>query len=116
MWAESEGLGKGSTFTLAVPSWYGAPAHSLFQVPEVSDSQSETTFQRALDDCLVVSLRDGVSLEASLAAHTDYAAELRPLLEVARTVRSASRPASSYVAYAAGKRRMLRALEDKKRR
>jgi len=51
-----------------------------------------------------------------LAHYPEYAADLRPLLQTALKVRRAPRPASSHAAFAAGKRRMLEALAEQKRR
>ena len=78
-----------------------------------------------LDECLTLLEGDQVtrsaersrrSLEECLARYPQHAADLRPLLEIALEMRRVARPTPSLAAFSAGKRRMLRALDEKKRR
>ena len=70
----------------------------------------------ALDECLTLLQSEQVTLDECLARYPDQAAELRPLLEMAIVIRRVPAPLSSPVAFEAGKRRMLQALAEKKRR
>ncbi|HEY76953.1 MAG TPA: hypothetical protein G4O00_12420 [Thermoflexia bacterium] len=70
----------------------------------------------ALDESLTLLAEGRATLEECLARYPEHAAELRPLLETALQLRRAPRPTSRPAAFAAGKQRMLQALEEKKRR
>ena len=70
----------------------------------------------ALDDCLALLQSGQATLDECLARYPDLAADLRPLLEMATEVSHVPLPASSPAAFAAGKRRMLQTLAEKKRR
>jgi RNA polymerase sigma factor (sigma-70 family) len=112
-WATSEGPGRGSTFTLALPidgnssSCPHAPEHPQLVKPGLS---------LALDEMLLNFEKGRATMEECLAHCPEYAADLRPLLQTALKVRRASRPAPSHAAFVAGKRRMLEALAEQKRR
>lgn len=111
----SEGVGAGgSTFSLMLPVQSpGAqpPSHRFLESPPLLGKY----LGRALEENLL-SLEDGrVTLEECLSYYPGYVADLRPLMEVALEVRRTPRPSSSYAAFAAGKRRMLGALAEKKR-
>jgi len=114
-WATSEGLGKGSTFTLALPV-EPAKAPSMFRAatPE-HQRQCERVLGQVLDEHLASLAEGQTTVEECLALYPDYAADLRPLLEVALTVRRAPRPAPSQAAFAVGERLMLEALAEKNR-
>jgi len=71
---------------------------------------------QALDECLALLGEGGTTLEECLARYPEYASDLVPLLEIAIQVRSVSQPPSDPVAFAAGKRRMLETLAERKRR
>jgi len=68
-----------------------------------------------LDECLALMADGQATLEECLARYPQHAAELRPLLEVALRINRLPQPSSSQSAFAAGKRRMLRALAERKR-
>jgi len=68
-----------------------------------------------LDECLALMVDGQATLEECLARYPQHAAELRPLLEVALRINRLPQPSSSPTAFAAGKRRMLRALAERKR-
>ena len=69
----------------------------------------------ALDESLTL-LEDGqATLEECLTRYPEYAGDLRPLLVVALEMRRVPVPTSSSTAFAAGKRRMLQALAERKR-
>jgi len=68
-----------------------------------------------LDECLALMADGQATLEECLARYPQHAAELRPLLEVALRINRLPQPSSSPTAFAAGKRRMLRALAERKR-
>ena len=70
----------------------------------------------ALDECLTLLQSGQVTLDECLARYPDQAVELRPLLETAIEVCRIPLPLSSPVAFEAGKKRMLQALAEKKRR
>ena len=70
----------------------------------------------ALDECLALLGEGRATLEECLARYPEYASDLVPLLEVAIQVRSVSQPSPDPVAFAAGKRRMLETLAERKRR
>jgi RNA polymerase sigma factor (sigma-70 family) len=112
-WATSEGPGRGSTFTLALPidgsssSCPHAPEHPQPVKPGLSF---------ALDEMLLDFEKGRATTEECLAHYPEYAADLRPLLQTALKVRRAPRPAPSHAAFVAGKRRMLQALAEQKRR
>jgi RNA polymerase sigma factor (sigma-70 family) len=112
-WATSEGPGRGSTFTLALPidgsssSCPHAPQHPQPVKPGLS---------LALDEMLLNFEKGRATIEECLAHYPEYAADLRPLLQTALKVRRAPRPAPSHAAFVAGKRRMLEALAEQKRR
>ena len=112
----SEGVGKGSTFTLVLPV---QPFESLSVSRQPSLEHCPLLGQylgRVLNEYLLP-LEDGqVTLEECLAHYPEYAVELRPLLEVALKVRRIPRPTLSFAAFAAGKRWMLDVLAEKKRR
>nr|HID14241.1 hypothetical protein [Anaerolineae bacterium] len=69
-----------------------------------------------LDECLTLLQSGQATLDECLARYPDQAADLRPLLEMAIQVRHVPPLAPSPVAFDAGKRRMLQALAEKKRR
>ena len=69
-----------------------------------------------LDESLALIEEGKATIGECLARHPEYAADLRPLLEVAVEIHRLPRPTSSPAAFAAGKRRMLKALAEKKRR
>ena len=70
----------------------------------------------ALDECLALLGEGRATPEECLARYPEYARDLAPLLEVAIQVRSVSQPSLDPVAFAAGKRRMLETLAERKRR
>jgi hypothetical protein len=70
----------------------------------------------ALDECLALLGEGRATLEECLARYPEYASDLVPLLEIAIQVRNVSQPPPDPVAFAAGKRRMLETLAEKKRR
>ena len=70
----------------------------------------------ALDECLALLGEGKATLEECLARYPEYASDLVPLLEIAIQVRSVSQPPPDPVAFAAGKRRMLETLAERKRR
>ncbi len=69
----------------------------------------------ALDQCLAW-MREGMDLRTCLDRYPEYAAELRPLLEVAVDVVRVRVPASPFEARAAGQQRMLAAMAQKQER
>jgi RNA polymerase sigma factor (sigma-70 family) len=115
VWASSEGLGKGSIFTLALPVRPAeSPASSRLLSPE-RHRLFEQGLGQALDECLSLLEESRATLDECLAHYPEYSADLRPLLETALKVRRAPRPAPSHAAFAAGERLMLQALAEKKR-
>jgi ferric-dicitrate binding protein FerR (iron transport regulator) len=70
----------------------------------------------ALDRCLILLTEEGATVEECLARYPQHAAELGPLLETAVKIERVPPVAASPSAVAAGKSRMLMALEEKKRR
>jgi len=70
----------------------------------------------ALDECLALLGEGRATLEECLARYPEYASDLAPLLEIAIQVRSVLQPPPDPVAFAAGKRRMLETLAERKRR
>jgi len=75
--------------------------------------------KRDLADILDVCLRElnrGADLEACLERYPECAAELRPLLEAALWVQGAIHPQLSPRANAQGRRRLLKAVSERKRR
>ena len=115
VWAASEGLGRGSTFTLTLPARPAEnPSLSCLPSPE-RHRLFERGLGQALDESLLLLEQDQATMEECLARHPEYTADLRPLLETALKVRRAPRPASSHAAFAAGKRLMVEALARKKR-
>lgn len=111
--AESEGPGRGSCFTLTLPIDPAGTLHDRAQ-PSGGNQQPNPALSRALDDCLASLQLEGATLESCLARYPEYADELRPLLQVAVTIRSAPRPAASHTAFVTGRERMLETV--KKRR
>jgi hypothetical protein len=69
----------------------------------------------ALDQCLVW-LHEGKDVQSCLARYPEYATELRPLLECAAGMGRVISPTASTAARAAGRRRMLTALTQKRER
>ena len=72
--------------------------------------------KHVLDESLALLGEGQATLEECLDRYPEFAGELRPLLEIALDVRGLPHPASSSAAFAAGKRKMLEALAEKKRR
>ena len=68
---------------------------------------------RALDESLTLLMEGRATLEECLARYPEHAADLRPLLETALQLYRTPRPTTRPAAFAAGKRRMLRALTEK---
>jgi len=73
------------------------------------------TLEDALDDC-VGRLMDGATVDACLASHPQHADSLRPLLETADRLRQVEQPVADAAAVGRGKRAMMRALADKRKR
>ena len=71
---------------------------------------------RALDKSLALLETGQATLEECAARYPEHAVELRPLLETALEMRGVSAVTSSSTAFAAGKRRMLKALAEKRQR
>lgn len=69
-----------------------------------------------LDECLTLLAEERASVEECLARYPQYADDLRPLLEVALKMRRVPQPIPRPPAAAAGRRRMLRAVAQRKRR
>ncbi len=108
----SEGLGKGSTFTVKLPirsPGYPSPLWNHDQVQQWRRGLGE-----ALGDCLTLLERGEVSLEESLARHPEYADDLYPLLTVALEIRHVPQITSSPAAFTSGKQEMLRTLAGRK--
>ncbi|MBU0704438.1 MAG: FecR domain-containing protein, partial [Chloroflexi bacterium] len=112
----SEGVDEGgSTLTLMLP--VRSPDAQLPSSQSLSESPPllGRYLGRTLDEYLLP-LEDGrVTLEECLSRYPGYAADLRPLMEIALEVRRAPRLSSSPAAFAVGKRWMLDALAEKKR-
>jgi RNA polymerase sigma factor (sigma-70 family) len=115
VWAASEGPGKGSTFTLALPAGAAKSQPPPLSPSPEHDQPLEQGLIQALDESLLPLEEGRATLEECLARYPEYTANLRPLLEVALNVRRAPRLVSSQAAFAAGKRRTLEALAEKKR-
>ncbi|HEC35575.1 MAG TPA: hypothetical protein ENI39_03455, partial [Anaerolineae bacterium] len=71
---------------------------------------------RMLDECLLLLEEGAATPDECLARYPERADELYPLLEIALEVRRVPQPAPSPTAFAAGRRRMLETLAEKKRR
>jgi len=69
----------------------------------------------ALDECLALLREHQATMEECLVRYPQVAGDLRPLLEVALAISALPRPTASPTTFAAGKRRMLEALAEKKR-
>ena len=76
----------------------------------------EQDLLEALDESLKLLKTNQATLDECLARYPSLAADLRPLLETAIEVRRAPLPVPSPAASVVGKRRMLQALAEKKRR
>ena len=74
------------------------------------------SLENVLDECLSLLGEGEATLDECLDRYPGFARDLRPLLETALDVRSLPHPTSSSAAFAAGKRRMLEALAEKKGR
>lgn len=75
----------------------------------------EQEFSHALEESLIL-LEEGTStLDKCLARYPQYAADLRPLLELALGVRRVPLPASTPTNFDVGEQQMLQALAEKKR-
>ncbi len=114
VWAASEGLGRGSTFTLALPTRpTEGPPPSCLVSPECP-WPLEQGLSEALGASLLLLEEGRATMEGCLARYPEYTAGLRPLLEIVLDVRCAPRLAPSRAAFASGKRRMLKALAEKR--
>ena len=114
-WATSEGPGRGSTLTLALPVGPAKSPPSCLGSPERLRPMDRDLSQ-ALDEILS-SLEEGQApMEECLAHYPQHAADLRPLLGIALEVRRLPGPTPSRSSYDAGKRRMLEALAEKRYR
>ena len=69
----------------------------------------------ALDECLTLLGEGRATVEECQARYPEYASDLRPLLEIALEIQSVPQPTPSPAASAAGKQRMLQALDAKHR-
>jgi hypothetical protein len=69
----------------------------------------------ALDECLALLRGHQATMEECLARYPQVAGDLRPLLGVALAISALPRLTASPTTFAAGKRRMLEALAEKKR-
>lgn len=108
--AASEGPGKGSTITIALPIKPEASVSSAGLSQAMPKSLSSRAFAQALNDCLLALEEGPTALEQCLIRYPEYADDLHPLVEIAAQIRHTPRPASSSLAFAAGKARMLKAL------
>ena len=70
----------------------------------------------ALDECLALLGEGQATLEECLALYPECASDLRPLLEIAFEIQRVPQPTPRPAAFAAGKQRMLKALDEKSRR
>lgn len=73
---------------------------------------TEQQLSDALDECLTLLKKDGLTVEECLVRYPQRADRLRPLLNVARWIGDLARPTPGPAAFTAGRRRMLRALRD----
>ena len=103
IWVESE-LGKGSTFILALPVRAAGSAPSSL-LPSLERPQAlERELSQALGKSLLLLEERQATVEDCLTRYPEYAADLRPLLDIALEVGRAPRPAPSQAAFAAGQR------------
>lgn len=114
VWATSEGVDKGSIFTLALPIRPAGHPASLWEPSRTRRWQRELS--SALDECLRLMEEGEAAPEECLARYPAYAEDFSPLLKVILEIRRAPRLASSPAAFAAGERRMRSALAEKRRR
>lgn len=75
----------------------------------------EQEFSHALEESLILLEESTSTLDECLARYPQYAADLRPLLELALGVRHVPLPASALTNFETGEQRMLQALAKKKR-
>jgi hypothetical protein len=85
-------------------------------VPSRERKQMSRALNEALDNSLTLLETKQATIEGCLSRHSQHTAALRPLLETAMTVSQAPTPKASAMAFAAGRRRMLAALAEKKQR
>lgn len=76
----------------------------------------ESDLDQALDESLDLLQSGQATLEECVSRYPEHASELRSLLQVALAVLEVPPPVSSPAAFASGKRRMLEALREKRRR
>jgi len=74
----------------------------------------KTSLSDALDESLILLEAGQVTLRECAARYPEHAADLLPLLKIALEVRRVPAPTPDPAAFAAGKRRMLEALAEKK--
>lgn len=76
----------------------------------------ESDLDQVLDESLDLLQSGQATLEECVSRYPEHASELRSLLQIALAVSETPPPVSSPVAFASGKRRMLEALREKRRR
>jgi RNA polymerase sigma factor (sigma-70 family) len=112
--ATSEGLEMGSTFTLALPVRPDSPSPPLSHPPSPLSPElsrpPERDLIRALAGSLALLNGAQATVEECLERYPRYAADLRPLLQVALEVRRTPQPAPSSDAVVMGEREMMAAL------
>ena len=69
-----------------------------------------------VDECVGLMKEGHITLEGCLARYPEHAAEIEPLLEIAHELQRMPKPSPRPAAFAAGRRRMLETLAEKRHR
>lgn len=110
--AASEGPGMGSTITIALPIKLKDTTPTTSHA--IQSGEIPPPLTSLLSDYLAALEQEKPTTEEYLTRYPEYADDLHPLLDIATRIHHAPRPASSSLAFAAGKKRMLDALQKQR--